>query len=170
MSKLFSEDFNLKDSYRVGDCLIRKFREEDNQTDYEAVMRSVDIINKVRGKNSCYGYGNFPPPGFSPEDNLKDVKGFIKSFEGKESIEMIIWDKNGKKYMGCLYLYPIEMNFPELKDEFDLDFSMWVTKEAYEDGKYDEIYIEIWNWIVNTLPFIEEKVYHRNVEKPIHIK
>jgi len=165
MKKFVSDKFKIPDAYKTKNYIIRKFMRKDNVKDYKAVMKNADFIKKIRGGKLCHD--DWSVPDFSLEDNKKDVISFLNNFKKRKSFAYIIWDKNESKYLGCIYLNPIEKLYPEYRDKYDVDFSMWVTKEVYDKGLYAEIYRIVYDWLKKDWPF--KRIMHRNAEVPIDV-
>jgi hypothetical protein len=164
MNPIVPEDFVAPVYIRIGSYIVKRIRKTDNPKDYKAILANSKLINKIRGGKLCHT--NWPPPDFSLEDNLKDVVSFEKQAQEKTSFTYIIWDKEEKNYLGCIYIFSIEKKYPELKDKFDIDFSMWVVQDVYDRGEYPRVYRLVWDWLKNDWPFDHKRIFHRNVEKP----
>ncbi|MBU0975575.1 MAG: hypothetical protein ABIE03_07090 [Patescibacteria group bacterium] len=163
MKKIVPDSFTVPIEFKSGEYLIRQIRKENNPKDFAAVIANSKLIDKIRGGKLCHT--NWPPPDFTLDDNLKDVQSFEKQARDKTSFTYVIWDKHEESYLGCIYIFSIEKMYPELKDKYDIDFSMWVVQDIYEAGKYPEVYKQVWEWIKNDWPFDPKRVFHRNSEK-----
>ena len=64
--------------------------------------------------------------------------------------------------MGCVYIYPIDLFYPEKKGKFDVDFSFWITKKEFDKGNYEMIFELLYMWLIHTWPFKKERIYLRN--------
>lgn len=165
MKKFIPDDFKVPDTCKTRSYIFRKFKKKDNVKDYQAVMKNADFIKKIRGGKLCHD--DWPASDFSLEDNRKDVTSFLNNFKQRKSFAYIIWDKNESKYLGCIYLNPIEKFYIEYQDKYDVDFSMWVTKDVYKRGLYTDIYQVVYDWLREDWPF--KRIMHRNAEVPIDV-
>lgn len=167
MQNFLPSDFYPKEKMVLGSYTLKKFQIEDNPKDYATVMKHGVFINKMRGGKLCHA--DWPPADFTLEENLEDVKSFIEDFEKKESVSYIIWDSSETEYLGCVYIYPIDYKYPELQDKYDVDFSMWVTEDVYNQGEFPTVYKLIWDWLQTEWPFQKDRVFHRNAMVPIEV-
>ncbi len=65
-----------------------------------------------------------------------------------------------------MYIYPIELFYPQLADKYDVDFWFWITKKDYDLGKYPEIFRGLLEWLTTDWPFSKARIYLRNKEIP----
>lgn len=111
--------------------------EEMVQVDYDAVMSSIDIIHKTRGRGD-----GWPSPSMTLEENRKDLVWHREEFERGDSFAYAVYDVDQTEYLGCFYLYPPGTRGEDSRDA-DVDVSFWVTQAAYDAGCYEKLYESI---------------------------
>lgn len=152
MCKLVSDSFNPSIKIQLGDFLLRTLSYRDAEIDYEAVMSSIDIIQKTRG-------GNWPTKDLTLEDNKIDLAWHQREFEFKNSFAYCVWDLEEKEYLGCVYFYSAGFRGKTPKDA-DVDISFWVTQKAYDRGLYPKLFKEVKAWVQKDWPF--KKPFYSN--------
>lgn len=68
--------------------------------------------------------------------------------------------------LGSIYLFPIDLYYPKETDKYDVDFSMWVTQKAYDQGLYPVLFNVVIGWIKTVWPWDFNRVKIRNAEVP----
>ena len=156
---LVPKDFKPPEKLDCGDFIVRKLTARDVYLDYLAVMSSIDIIKKVRG-------GSWPTKDLTIEDDLIDLGWHQREFEFKNSFAFTVMNKDETKCLGCVYFYPPPAGMSSVggKEDVDLNISMWVTQEAYDDGLYPRLFKAVKDWVEEKWPF--KKVAYVNKENP----
>lgn len=144
---IIPKGFNLPEALKHEDLEARPLTRDDLVEDLKAVNSSIDIIKKTRG-------GSWPEEELDKNFVLLDLAWHEREFRDKTSFAYVI-HHNGK-YIGCFYIYPIggRTLLDDITDEYDADFSWWVTKEAFEQGFYERVYSALKSW-ESELPFGE---------------
>lgn len=128
--------------------------------DLQIITHNAETIIKLRG-GSRHGW----PTTCTYEENYKDLAWLELCANYKQLFSYIIRDKE-RKYIGCIYIYPIELFFAERVKDYDVDFSFWVTSEVYEQGKYESIFLNLIVWLKKDWPFEQKSIYFRNKNIP----
>ena len=144
--------------------IIRKLTIKDCKLDYEAMISSVEIIKQVRGETSCHS--TWPSTKFTFEDNKKDLINMEKEFSERKAFYFTIMNKEENKCLGSIYFFPIHLYFPKETKKYDVDFSMWVTQEAYDQDLYQELFSIVINWLKKDWPWDFSRIKIRNIEVP----
>ncbi len=103
--------------------------------DYISVINNAELIKKTRG-------GSWPDLNWlNIEEDLIDLSWHQREFENESSFAFVLYSRD-KKYIGCVYLYPMAFrsDFGEDNKKYCLDFSFWTIQEFYDNGTYNEIY------------------------------
>jgi len=164
MKAFVSKKFIIPEKLETDKYIIRKLTVKDCKLDYEAMVSSVDIIKKVRGETSCHS--TWPSKDFTFEENKKDLEGMGKDFSKRKAFNFTIMNKEETKCLGSIYFFPIHLYFPKEKEKYDVDFSMWVTQEAYDQGLYPELFSIVINWLKKDWPWNFARIKIRNAEVP----
>lgn len=130
--------------------------------DWLTILDNAGTIEKQRGGGCYEGW----PYNFSLEDNYKDLAWLERSAEYERLFCYVIRDLDSGKYLGCLYIYPIDLFYPELSDKYVVDFTFWIVEELYEKGQYEKIFKRLVAWLVEDWKFKRDKIYLRNAEVP----
>jgi hypothetical protein len=149
--KLVPDSFTVPEKLETPDFRIRKLRYHDAELDYEAVMSSIDIIQKTRG-------GDWPTTELTYEDDQIDLAWHQREFENRTSFAYTVMSLDETECLGCLYLYQPGWRGEKTKDA-DVDVSFWVTQAAYDKGLYPVLYRTIDDWL-KTWPF--KKITYSN--------
>jgi hypothetical protein len=156
MKKLVPDNFTVPERFTGHGFVARKLMVLDLELDYAAVISSVDLIRKMRG-------GDWPTTRLTLEQDLKDLGWHEKEFENKSSFTYTVMNPEETMCWGCFYLYPPGLR-GDIPNGADVDWSFWVTEDAYSQGLYEQLYSDISVWLVQKWPF--KKPYCSNVLIP----
>lgn len=125
---------NFPETIQFHNFIAKKLTPKCLFEDYSAVIEN-EVLIKTRG-------GSWPDlNSLNLQEDMIDLSWHQREFENESSFAFVIFS-NQNKYIGCVYLYP--MNFRtdlgEKNSEYCLDFSFWTTQEFYDNGTYKEIY------------------------------
>lgn len=134
--------------------------------DWQTLLNSASAITETRGGGSRDEW----PYVCSLEDDYKDLAWLEVCAKYRQLFSYIIRSVKNGSYVGCLYIYPIELFYSEKSNEFDVDFSFWITQELLDNGKYSEIAKDLINWLSNDWPFDKKRIFFRNKLVPEEIK
>jgi hypothetical protein len=84
---------------RTAEFVLKPLTAADNSLDYEAVMASQEMLRR-RG-------GDWPRPGFTPEENLADLEGHEADFADRRGFTYTVQTPDGTRCLGCVYAYPL---------------------------------------------------------------
>jgi hypothetical protein len=155
MIDLVPQNFQIPEKLETSKFIIRKLLARDVYLDYLAVMSSIDIIAKTRGKGMTKN--------LTFEDDMIDLAWHQREFEHRTSFAFTVMNPNETECLGCVYLYPAGERGDPPKDA-DVDVSFWVTQKAYDNGLYKELYITLKNWLEKKWPF--KNPHWTNIEIP----
>lgn len=142
---LVPSNFTPPETLITNNFIIRKLCYADAVMDYDAVMSSIDIIQKTRG-------GDWPTKDLTLLDNQIDLAWHQREFENKSSFAFIVTTLDGSKSLGCVYFYKPGFRGLDSPD-CDVDVSFWVTQSAFADGLYPVLYATTQNWLKTSWPF-----------------
>lgn len=134
--------------------------------DWLVLHENVDMIVQLRGGGSRQEW----PYVCTLEENFKDLAWLEICANYKQLFSYVIRRKTDSAYAGCVYIYPIELFYPEFAQQYDVDFSFWITKKVYDDGAYELIFRNLLEWLVNEWNFSKNRIYLRNREIPESLK
>jgi len=103
---------------------------------------------------------------FSLADNYIDLAWLESCAKNKQLFAYIIRSIKNNKYVGCLYIYPIELYFSNYADKYDVDFSFWIIQSIYDKGFYSSIFSNLIEWLKKEWPFDPKRIYLRNKKIP----
>jgi hypothetical protein len=96
----YPADAPIPEELRSEELHLRPLGPADNDFDYEAVMATQETL-RLRGS------GEWPRPGFTPEENLADLEGHAADFLARSGFTYTVLDPGGTRCLGCVYLYPL---------------------------------------------------------------
>ncbi|MBI5123020.1 50S ribosomal protein L11 methyltransferase [Candidatus Roizmanbacteria bacterium] len=167
MRKSFvSKDIIIPQKYMFNEYIVNPISTKDTFEDWLILQSNAATIVQLRGGGARDGW----PYKCTLEENFKDLAWLEFCAKYKQFFSYIIRNKIDKSYSGCLYIYPIELFYPELSGKYDVDFSFWITKKEYEGGAYEEIFKDLLRWLVNDWKFEKKRIYLRNSEIPDSLK
>jgi len=102
------------------------------------------------------------PYKFTLEENYKDLAWLETCANLRQLFVYVLRDKKNNNYVGCVYIYPIELFYPNLAKKYDVDFSFWIVQSEFNRGTYDEIFKKILTWLIQNWPFKRERIFLRN--------
>jgi hypothetical protein len=154
-------DYEPKDRIETEGFVLRQINVRDAVMDFATFMTSIDAIKKQRG-------GTWPRPDFTIEENIADLGWHQREFEFRTSFAYLVMTLDNKEELGCVYFYPVghPMNSADtdVPEATDVVINMWVSKAAFEEGFYDELYYYMEHWVEAEWPF--KNPYFSNPLKP----
>lgn len=158
MRQLFvPTSFNPPQESLLGKYRLVPIKTSNTQEDLDILLKNADAITETRGAGSRDEW----PYNITFEENLMDLAWLELCARYRQLFSYIIRDEK-KKYIGALYIYPIELFFPEKAEDFDVDFSFWIIQSELDKGTYQIIYKQLITWIEKKWPFPTKRVYLRN--------
>ncbi|HEX7254343.1 MAG TPA: GNAT family N-acetyltransferase [Gaiellaceae bacterium] len=79
--------------------------------------------------------------------NLADLGWHEVEFKIRRSFAYTVARADESEVIGCVYLYPPE------NDDYDVDVTMWVTREAWNEGLDAEVERVVREWLALEWPF-----------------
>lgn len=156
------KNFNIRQSFILETCKLELLTTKQVVEDYFAVLANAEMIIKLRPDSGGNKVSKETWPfKFSLEENYKDLAWLEVCASYKQLCAYIIRDLKTNQYIACVYLYPITLFYPEKAKDFDLDFSFWLSKSAYQQGRYNIIYKELAQWLHQSWPFSAKRIFWR---------
>ena len=120
-SKLIPDDFKIPEQLETNKFRLRMLTINDVVKDYDAVMTSIDHLQKTRP----FGPDNkWPTKELSLEQNLIDLGWHQKEFQKRTSFAYTVMNLDESKCLGCVYIYPSS------NSEYDAMVIMWVRQSG----------------------------------------
>lgn len=157
-----SKDFIAPESAIVGEYKLVPITTKDTMEDWLVLTTNAEIISKTRGGGTTEEW----PFQYPLEDNYKDLAWLELCAKSHQMFSYIIRKKDTNVYAGCLYIYPIEIFYPEKAEKYDVDFSFWVTQEEFDGGNYEKVFTGILDWLNAAWPFDKKRIFLRNILIP----
>jgi RimJ/RimL family protein N-acetyltransferase len=98
--EFYSAHAPVPEQLRTDAFVLRPLRASDNSLDYEAVMATQEALRRL-------GEGDWPRPGFTPEENLADLERHEADFRDRRGFTYTVLDPEGTRCLGCVYVYPL---------------------------------------------------------------
>ncbi len=154
-------NFQVPDKFEFGDYLLNPITTLDVDEDLSVLLKNADAITTQRGGGSSGTWDGWPY-NYTREENFKDLAWLELCGKEKQLFSYIIRRKKNDEYIGCLYIYPIELHYEELAVDFDVDFSFWIIQTEFDRGKYEYIFRELYTWLQLKWPFDKKRIFLRN--------
>ncbi len=155
-------DFKAPQKSDLGEYYLEPITTDHTIEDWKVLQANADIIVQLRGGSSRSEW----PYKCTLEEDYKDLAWLEISASYNQLFCYILRKKRDKSYKGCIYIYPIDLFFPEKSEKYDVDFSWWLTRDEYEKGRYKMIFQKLLVWLYTNWPFKSERIYLRNKEIP----
>ena len=97
----YPDDAPVPDGLRAEAFVLTPLTAAHNALDYEAVMATQELL-RLRGD------GEWPRPGFTPEENLSDLEEHEADFHNRSGFTYTIQTPDGSRCLGCVYAYPLD--------------------------------------------------------------
>jgi len=155
-------DFTAPAQAALGEYLLHAISTDDTTEDVQVLTTNAAAIVQQRGgSNDTTKW----PHTCSFEEDLNDLAWLQVCASNNQLFSYILRDTAGT-YVGCIYIYPIELFYSQLAKDYDVDFSFWVTQSTYDAGEYEPIFTALLSWLHESWPFDPHRVYLRNLEIP----
>lgn len=145
MMPLVSDTFEVPLRLEHADFILRPLTITDVAQDYEAVMSSVDHLQK---QISPEVFGDvWPSPTMTPEEDLADLGWHQTEFKMLSSFTYTVVDPEEKRCLGCVYIFP-----PRFTDA-EAEVFLWVRKSEFDRGLDPVLFNAVKGWMASAWPF-----------------
>ncbi|MFC2123425.1 GNAT family N-acetyltransferase [Bacteroidota bacterium] len=134
-------DFNVPDTLENDYFRIRMLTINDVVKDYDAVMSSIDHLNKQ------FPHWGWPTKDLTLEQDLIDLGWHQKEFQIRSSFTYTVVTLDESQVIGCIYIFPAQ------KGDFDAQINMWVRSSVLDMGYDSILYNTVRQWIKTDWPF-----------------
>ena len=134
-------DFKVPDTLQNEHFRIRMLSVNDVVKDYDAVMTSVEHLNKM------FPLSTWPSKDFAFEQNLIDLGWHQKEFQLRSSFTFTIVSIDENQVLGGLYINPTT------KGDYDASITMWVRASEVDNGLDSILFDTVKKWILENWPF-----------------
>lgn len=166
---LVPKSFEVPAKYEFGDYYLIPITTHEVDEDLAVLLRNADAITHQRGGGSSGTWDGWPY-NYTREENFKDLAWLELCAKERQLFSYIIRRSNDNLYIGCIYIYPIELHYEKIAADFDIDFSFWIIQSEFDNGKYDYIFNELLTWLTEEWPFEKKRIYLRNKIVPQNLK
>ncbi len=133
------EDFKVPHGIEGDRFRLRMLTIRDVDKDFEAVMSSIDRLQKI--------WNSEWPAGLTREQNLIDLGWHQKEFQRRTSFAYTVVSPDESQVLGCVYIYPTP------KTGFDAEIYFWVRDSELGKGLEVSLEHEISDWLKRQWPF-----------------
>tara|TARA_R110002049_G_scaffold71900_1_gene184827 strand:- start:2385 stop:2936 length:552 start_codon:yes stop_codon:yes gene_type:complete len=137
-------DFKVPDTLENEHFRIRMLSINDVVKDYDAVMTSIEHLNKM------YPTSSWPTKDLTFEQDLIDLGWHQKEFQMKSSFAYTVVSLDESQVLGCLYINPTT------KGNYNASITMWIRASKVDIGLDSILFGSVKKWISEDWPF--EKV------------
>ncbi len=161
--RFVAERIEIPQEYKFDQFYLVPITTDIVEEDRLTLTSNADAITQQRGGD---GDKNEWPYVCSLEENMKDLAWLEVCAKYKQLFSYVIRRTDDNSYAGCIYIYPIELFFPEKAQEKNVDFSFWITQKEYDSGNYESIFNNLVDWLQTSWGFKNEEIFLRNREIP----
>lgn len=134
------KDFEVPAGFETPDFRVRMLAISDVVKDYDAVMTSVERLQKVFSPNGRW------PKGLSFEQDLIDLGWHHKEFQQRRSFAYTVMSLDEAVCLGCLYIEPTRLQ------GYDAEVHCWV-RTSHAEALDERLYQSLRDWIAARWPF-----------------
>ena len=128
-------DFKVPDTLQNEHFRIRMLSINDVVKDYDAVMTSIEHLQKM------YPLSSWPSKELTFEQDLIDLGWHHREFQNRSSFAYTIVSLDESQVLGCLYINPTT------KGDYDAKITMWVRASEADNGLDSILFNSVKKWI-----------------------
>lgn len=134
-------DFKIPDTLENQHFRIRMLTVNDVVKDYDAVMTSIENLQKM------FPLSSWPSSDLTFEQDLIDLGWHQKEFQIRSSFAYTVVSLDESEVLGCLYINPT------IKSDYDASITMWIRTSMLDKGLDDILFNSVKEWIEKDWPF-----------------
>lgn len=134
-------DFKIPNTLETSSFRIRMLTVNDVVKDYDAVMTSIEHLQKM------YPSSSWPTKELTFEQDLIDLGWHQKEFQIRRSFAYTVVTPDESQVIGCLYINPTT------KGSYDASITMWVRASVLDQGLDTILFTAVKQWIAKDWPF-----------------
>ena len=135
------KDFKIPATLENQQLRIRMLTVNDVVKDYDAVMTSIDHLQKM------FHVSSWPTKDLTFEQDLIDLGWHQKEFQMRSSFAYTVVSLDESEVLGCLYINPT------IKGDYDARITMWIRTSMLDKGLDDILFNSVKEWIEKDWPF-----------------
>ncbi len=135
---LVPKDFPVPERLETDRFRLRILTVNDVVKDYDAVMSSVEHLQKTRPFGPDHPW---PTKDLTFEQDLIDLGWHQKEFQRRTSFAFTVMSLDEKECLGCVYIYPSS------NAEYDAGIVMWVRQSEVKNGLDEHLFETVKQWI-----------------------
>ena len=140
MAPFVPKDFEVPAGFVTADFEVRMLAISDVVKDFDAVMTSVERLQRVFGPEGRW------PRGLTFEQDLIDLGWHHKEFQQRRSFAYTVMSLDEATCLGCLYISPTTLT------GHDAEVHCWV-RTSHAEALDDKLYQNLRDWIGSRWPF-----------------
>jgi hypothetical protein len=140
MAPFVPKDFEVPAGFETADFRVRMLAISDVVKDYDAVMTSVERLQKVFSPNGRW------PKGLSFEQDLIDLGWHHKEFQQRRSFAYTVMSPDEAVCLGCLYIEPTRLR------GYEAEVHCW-ARTNHAQALDVPLYDGLRDWIASRWPF-----------------
>lgn len=160
-TRFVPKNFTAPQKVNLGDYYLVPITAANAKEDWDVLNANAETITQLRGGGSTNAWPVLPF-----DENYKELAWLEICARHNQLFCYILRNKADNSYAGCVYIYPIDLFYPKKAEKYDVDFSCWITKQEYDQGKYEEVFNKLYDWLSRDWPFARERIFLRNNEIP----
>lgn len=134
-------DFKIPDTLENQHFRIRMLTVNDVVKDYDAVMTSIEDLQKM------FPLSSWPSSDLTFEQDLIDLGWHQKEFQMRSSFAYTVVLPDESEVIGCLYINP------STKGDYDAEVTMWIRTSMLDKGLDAILFNSVKEWIEKDWPF-----------------
>ncbi|MCK5177525.1 MAG: GNAT family N-acetyltransferase [Candidatus Aenigmarchaeota archaeon] len=142
--KFIPIDFKIPEILETDRFRLRMLRVNDVDKDYDAVMTSMEHLQKTKPFGPTY---KWPTKDLTFEQDLIDLGWHQKEFQQKSSFAFTVMNLDETECLGCMYIYPSD------NPNYDAIIMMWVRQSEIANGLDEILFSTVKKWIKDKWSF-----------------
>jgi hypothetical protein len=142
--KFIPKNFKIPEILKTDRFLLRMLTIHDVKKDYDAVMSSIEYLQKTQPFGSNH---KWPTKELTYEQDLIDLGWHQKEFQKRTSFAYTVMNPNETECLGCVYIYP------STNPNYDAIIMMWVRQSEVTNGLDEILFPSVKKWIEKKWPF-----------------
>lgn len=129
------DDFEVPEQLETDSFRLRMLTIDDVDKDYEAVMSSIDHLQKV------WPGSGWPDEAMTLREDLIDLGWHQREFLNRSSFAYTVVTLDESLVVGCVYIDPTR------KRGYDAEVYLWVRESELENGLDGKLYTAVREWL-----------------------
>jgi hypothetical protein len=149
-TRFLDDDFEIPSGLETEGFRLRMLGVEDVVKDYDAVMSSVEELQKIWPDSGW-------PRGLTLEENRKDLERHQREFTSRLAFAYTVVSLDETRVLGCVYINPTN------RSGYDAEVYLWAREAKLGRGLDARLYAVVRKWLDAEWPFRKPALPGRDI-------